>query len=46
MSKYEAHLYTNVEEIDAAMGNVQSLNTRGPSDDVDTMATDNQESRL
>ena len=46
MSKYEAHLYTNVEELDAAMGHTQSLNTRGPSEEVNTMATDIQESRL
>ena len=40
MSKYEAHLYSNVEELGAAM------ETRGLSDEVVTMPTEQQDSRL
>ncbi|XP_078379094.1 proto-oncogene tyrosine-protein kinase receptor Ret-like isoform X2 [Oculina patagonica] len=36
MSKYEAHLYTDVEELDAVMGHEHSLETRGPSEEIDT----------
>lgn len=46
MSKYEAHLYTNVEDLDAAMGHVHSLETREPSEEIDTMPAEHQESRL
>ena len=48
MSKYEGHLYTNVEELDAAMDHVQSLDTQGPSEEIDTMSADReyQDSKL
>ncbi len=37
MSKYEAHLYTDVEELDAAMGQAHCLETQGSSEEIDTM---------
>jgi len=40
MSKYEAHLYSNVEELEAA------IEARGLSDEVVTMPTEQQDSRL
>ena len=46
MSKYEGHLYTNVEELDAAMDHVQSLDTQGPSEEIDTMSAEYQDSKL
>ena len=46
MSKYEAHLYSNVEEIEATMGSAHSLETRGLSDEMVTMPTEEQDSRL
>ncbi|XP_078380631.1 fibroblast growth factor receptor 1-like isoform X2 [Oculina patagonica] len=46
MSKYEANLYTNVEELDAAMGQAHSLETRGLSEEIANMPTEHQDSRL
>ena len=46
MSKYEGHLYTNVEELDAAMDHVQSLDTHGPSEEINTMSAEYQDSKL
>ena len=46
MSKYEAHLYSNVEEIEATMGPANSLETQGLSDEMVTMPTEEQNSRL
>ncbi|XP_078380686.1 uncharacterized protein LOC144663565 [Oculina patagonica] len=37
MSRYEAHLYTDVEELEAAMGHEHSLETLGPAEEIDTM---------
>ena len=46
MSKYEAHLYSNVEELEAAMGHAHSLEARKLSDENVTMPTEQQDYRL
>ena len=46
MSKYEAHLYSNVEELEAAMNRAHSLETRELSDENVTVRTEQQDSRL
>ncbi|KAL9965183.1 hypothetical protein ACROYT_G028947 [Oculina patagonica] len=46
MSKYEANLYTNVEELDAAMGQAHSLETRGLCEEIANMPPEHQDSRL
>ena len=46
MSKYEAHLYSHVEELETAMSREHALETRGLSDENVTMPKDQQDSRL
>ena len=46
MSKYEAHLYSNVEELEAAMGHVHSLEALELFDENVTMPTEQQDNRL
>ena len=46
MSKYEAHLYPNVEELEGAKGHAHSLEALELSDENVTKPTEQQDSRL
>jgi len=46
MSKYEGHLYSNVEELEASMGLAHSLETPVSSGKIVTIPTEQQDSKL